>query len=136
MSNFPIIARSNKCYPCSYHKIYPRRKTLCLLPFDGSLSLSLFGTATMDDVNISASHINALTKISNNIVNALQKHNEHMTSFMSTANKRMDNLQFFFKTQKFLVHHSEIPPHIWKTPTLIIQSYIPCTNELYIITSN
>lgn len=65
-----------------------------LYPFDGSLSLSLFGTATMDDVNISASHINALTKISNNIVNALQKHNEHMTSFMSTANKRMDYLQF------------------------------------------
>lgn len=65
-----------------------------LCPFDGSLSLSLFGTATMDDVNISASHINALTKISNNIVNALQKHNEHMTSFMSTANKRMDYLQF------------------------------------------
>lgn len=65
-----------------------------LYPFDGSLSLSLFGTATMDDVNISASHINALTKTSNNIVNALQKHNEHMTSFMSTANKRMDYLQF------------------------------------------
>lgn len=65
-----------------------------LCPFDGSLSLSLFGTATMDDVNISASHINALTKTSNNIVNALQKHNEHMTSFMSTANKRMDYLQF------------------------------------------
>lgn len=65
-----------------------------LCPFDGSLSLSLFGTATMDDVNISASHINALTKTSNNIVNALQKHNEHVTSFMSTANKRMDYLQF------------------------------------------
>lgn len=65
-----------------------------LYPFDGSLSLSLFGTATMDDVNISASHINALTKTSNNIVNALQKHNEYMTSFMSTANKRMDYLQF------------------------------------------
>lgn len=65
-----------------------------LYPFDGSLSLSLFGTATMDDVNISAFHINALTKTLNNIVNALQKHNEHMTSFMSTANKRMDYLQF------------------------------------------
>lgn len=65
-----------------------------LYPFDGSLSLSLFGTATMDDVNISASHINVLTKTLNNIVNALQKHNEHMTSFMSTANKRMDYLQF------------------------------------------
>lgn len=65
-----------------------------LYPFDGSLSLSLFGTATMDDVNISASQIDALTKTSNNIVNALQKHNEHVTSFMSTANKRMDYLQF------------------------------------------
>lgn len=48
----------------------------------------------MDDVNILASHINALTKTLDNIVNALQKHNEHMTLFMSTANKRMDNLQF------------------------------------------
>lgn len=77
-----------------YHKIEPRRKTRSLLPFVGSLSKSLFGTATMDDVNILASHINALTKTSNNIVNALQKHNEHITSFMSTSNKRMDNLQF------------------------------------------
>lgn len=77
-----------------YHMIEPIRKTWSLLPFVGYLSKSLFGTATMDDVNISASHINALTKTSNNIIYALQKHNEHMTSFMSTATKRMDYLQF------------------------------------------
>lgn len=72
-----------------YHKIEPRRKTRSLLPFVGYLSKSLFVTATMDDVNI-----NALTKTSNNIIYALQKHNEHMPSFVSTANKRMDYLQF------------------------------------------
>lgn len=77
-----------------FHKNQSKRKTRSLLPFVGSLSKSLFGTATMDDVNILASHINTLTQTSNNIVNALQKHSEHMTSYMATTNKRMDNLQF------------------------------------------
>lgn len=70
-----------------YDKIEPRRKTRSLLPFVGYLSKSLFVTATMDDVNISAPQINALTKTSNNIIYALQKHNEHMPSFVSTATK-------------------------------------------------
>lgn len=42
-----------------YHKNQSKSKTRSLLPFVGSLSKSLFGTATMDDVNILASYINA-----------------------------------------------------------------------------
>ena len=76
-----------------YHKKAPKRRTRSLLPFVGSLSKSLFGTATMEDVNILASHINSLTKTSMNVINALQKQNGQMTSFMATSNKRMDNLQ-------------------------------------------
>lgn len=76
-----------------YHKIEPRRKTRSLLPFVGYVSKSLYVTATMDDVNISAPQINALTKTSNNIIYALQKHNEHMPSFVSTANNCVNSKQ-------------------------------------------
>lgn len=77
-----------------FHKSNKSKKQpRALLPFIGSLSKGLFGTATMDDVNILASHINSLTKTTQNIANALKQHGAHMSSYMATANKRMDNLQ-------------------------------------------
>ena len=77
-----------------YHKVNKsKRQRRSLLPFIGSLSKGLFGTATMDDVNILASHINSLTKTTENIAHALKLHGSHMSSYMATANKRMDNLQ-------------------------------------------
>lgn len=70
-----------------------KKQRRALLPFIGSLYKGLFGTATMDDVNILASHINSLTKTTINMANALKQHTSHMSSYMATANKRMDNLQ-------------------------------------------
>ena len=46
----------------------------------------------MDDVNILASHMNKLNKMATNLAKALTKHEDHLSSFMETANSRMDNL--------------------------------------------
>lgn len=63
-----------------------------LLGFVGSLSKSLFGTATMDDVNILAQHINELTKTTITMSNTLQRHGAHFSSFMSYVDNRTSNL--------------------------------------------
>lgn len=70
-----------------------RRQTRSLLPFVGSMSKSLFGTATMDDVNILASHINMLTRHTNQMANLLVQHSDHLSSFMKLTDSRMNNLK-------------------------------------------
>lgn len=70
-----------------------RRQTRSLLPFVGSLFKSLFGTATMDDVNILASHINMLTRHTNQMANLLVQHSDHLSSFMKLTDSRMNNLK-------------------------------------------
>lgn len=63
------------------HSLMPKSDILrtmktkrALLSFVGSLSKSLFGTATMDDVNILARHINQLTRTTILISKTLQQH--------------------------------------------------------------
>lgn len=46
----------------------------------------------MNDVSILASHINALTKTSNTIVNTLHQHASHISSFMKVMDERTTNL--------------------------------------------
>lgn len=46
----------------------------------------------MNDVNILASHINALKKTSNTIVNTLHQHASHISSFMKVLDERTTNL--------------------------------------------
>lgn len=48
-----------------------------ILGFVGSLSKTLFGTATMDDVNILAQHINALTSRAILLTKAVTQHSNH-----------------------------------------------------------
>ena len=55
------------------------RQSRVLLPFVGSLSKSIFGTATMDDVNI----LNAMNIKTENIAKALQQNGAHLSSFIS-----------------------------------------------------
>ena len=69
------------------------RSRKSLLPFVGDLSKNIFGTATMDDVNILKAHINALTKNSRKVANFMKMQTDHFSSFMSTTNKRFDNIQ-------------------------------------------
>lgn len=73
-------------------KIHKSRSKRSLLPFIGKLSKGLFGTATMEDVNILAKHMNKLSKVSIGLSKALAQHEDHMSSFISSANDRMDNL--------------------------------------------
>ena len=63
-----------------------------LLPFLGQLSRSIFGTATVDDINVLSRHINELSRRTMKISNAIEQHGAHMSSYMEKANKRMDNL--------------------------------------------
>ena len=71
------------------HKSRSRRS---LLPFIGQFSKSLFGTATVDGVNILAKHMNAITKRTRQMASLLAQHEDDLSSFVTTANHRMDNL--------------------------------------------
>ena len=75
------------------HIHFANRSRKSLLPFVGDLSKNIFGTATMDDVNILKAHINALTKNSRKVANFMKMQTDHFSSFMSTTNKRFDNIQ-------------------------------------------
>ncbi|CAC5362566.1 unnamed protein product [Mytilus coruscus] len=68
-------------------------KSRALLPFIGSLSKSFFGTATMDDVNLLANHINKLLKRDKQMSRALEQHGSHISSFMKVVNHRFDKLK-------------------------------------------
>ncbi|XP_071098997.1 uncharacterized protein [Haliotis cracherodii] len=63
--------------------------TTMILSFVGSLSKTLFGTATIDDVNLLAKHINALTYP--NLSNVLKQHSSHLSSFMKLVDNRFKN---------------------------------------------
>ena len=72
--------------------VHKSRSKRALLPFIGTLSKGLFNTATMDDFNVLATHMNKLNKMATNLAKALTQHEDHLSSFMETANSRMDNL--------------------------------------------
>ena len=63
-----------------------------LLPFIGQFSKTLFGMATTDDVNTLSRHINVLSKRTNELGMALTQHGAHFSSYIRSANKRIDNL--------------------------------------------
>ena len=56
-----------------------------LLPFLRQLSPSIFGTATLDDINVLARHINELNRRTMKISNAIEQHGAHMSSFMEKS---------------------------------------------------
>lgn len=95
------------------HHIKGRGKR-SLLPFLGQISKNLFGVATVDDVNTLARHINELTRRTMKITNSLEQHGSHMSSFMSKANKRMDNLMNGIKTNEMAISyiHSQIQTNV------------------------
>ena len=81
------------------------RSKRSLLPFIGKLSKTLFGTATVEDFNVVAAHVNALTKRSRQIATALAQHAEHLSSFETKANDRMDNLMNGIKNNNVAIHY-------------------------------
>ncbi|XP_053372746.1 uncharacterized protein LOC128546347 [Mercenaria mercenaria] len=74
-------------------RIHKSRSKRTLLPFIGDLTKGLFGTATMEDVNIFlAKHMNKLAKMNIGLSKAFAQHEDHISSFISSADERMDNL--------------------------------------------
>lgn len=86
-------------------KVHKSRSKRSLLPFIGTLSKGLFGTATMDDVNILARHMNQLSKVSIQLSKALSQHEDHMSSYISAANERMDNLMSGVKQNMLAIRY-------------------------------
>lgn len=86
-----------------------RRYQRSLLPFIGDMVSGLFGTATMDDVNTLARHINALVTRTNIITKAVKQHGSHLSSFMKVVDDRMTNLkngiENNFKTLNNVLHN-------------------------------
>lgn len=73
-------------------KIFDNRQSRSLLPFIGSLAKGLFGTATMEDVNLLARHINALNRRTQLLTSTLHQHGDHLSSFVSLIDKKTANL--------------------------------------------
>ncbi|CAC5388717.1 unnamed protein product [Mytilus coruscus] len=63
-----------------------------LFDFIGSISKSLFGTATTEDVNRLAKHVNILIRRNNEFAKDITHHDKLLSSYMSKTNKRFDNI--------------------------------------------
>ena len=87
-----------------------RRGKRSLLPFIGQLSKALFGTATDDDVDTLNQHVNALTKRTQKLGIALEQHAQHLSSYITKANARMDNMVNGIKENELAIEyvHAEI----------------------------
>lgn len=87
-----------------------------ILPFIGQLSKPLFGTATIEDVEILAKHMNVLTRKTMKIVDALEQHQSHLSSYISSANRRMDYLMKGIKAneEQIQVFHRQVQAGIHK----------------------
>lgn len=87
------------------------RSRRSLLPFIGKFSKTLFGTATVDDVNVLAGHINALNRKTQTLTDALVQHGKHLSSFMAQSNKRMDNLLEGVKQNHIAIQYIDAQLH-------------------------
>ena len=67
------------------------RSKRSLLPFIGQLSKSIFGTATVRDVEILQSHISSVIQNSNKLESAFKYQSNKLSSFMSIVDNRITN---------------------------------------------
>lgn len=68
------------------------RITRSILPFVGDMSKTLFGTATFEDVQLLARHINALNKLTRNVVKSVHLHENNLSSYIKTVDDRITNI--------------------------------------------
>ena len=120
----------------THTKITKGKSKRAILSFVGQLSKTLFGTATMDDVNILAQHINALTVRTIKLTNAMSQHDKHESSFMASVDKRISNLVTEISNnhkelndlQKTLANNVyDMESFILKTETIILQTIAKST---------
>ena len=63
-----------------------------LFDFIGEISKSLFGTATASDISTLQRHMQTLNRNNAKLAKAMAVHEKHLSSFISTVNKRFDNV--------------------------------------------
>jgi len=80
------------------------RSKRALLGFVGSFAKTLFGTATTQDVNILAAHINSLTKTEIKAANIFARQAKHLSSFMSLEDTRFNNAMKGIKANHYAIH--------------------------------
>ena len=71
----------------------PSRSKRALLPFIGSLSHTLFGTATSKEVNRLKEHILSLENKEITMASQFEKHSKDLSSFMSLTNDRLSSFK-------------------------------------------
>ena len=83
----------------SIKKLIPERQLInrnrrrrSVLPFIGDISRSIFGTATVKDVERMARHINSLNRISTKLIKSVEQHENDLSSFMTASDERMNNI--------------------------------------------
>ncbi|CAC5415176.1 unnamed protein product [Mytilus coruscus] len=91
-----------------------------LFDFIGSMSRSLFGTATVKGVQKLARHINILAERNNKFAKAMSHHDEELSSFMTNTDSRFSNMirgiqkyydsiqNVTFETAKFVAHFEDV----------------------------
>lgn len=67
------------------------RRKRSFLPFFGELSKTLFGTATVDDVNNLKRSIQRIQRQNNLMTTAFEHQMEHFSSFLTSADQRLNN---------------------------------------------
>ena len=77
--------------PTKTHKRIKER--MVLLPFVGQLSRSLFGTASLDDVQGLANTLNAVVQIVNRQRDVFKRTDDHFASYIQIANEHFKTLE-------------------------------------------
>ncbi|KAL5009348.1 hypothetical protein ScPMuIL_014929, partial [Solemya velum] len=75
----------------------PSKTKRALFGFVADWSKSIFGTATIKDVQILSQHIKHLTTRTDKVLDTLEQHGQHMSSYMTTTNERVNLLQSHVK---------------------------------------
>ena len=86
-----------------------------LFPFIGKLSSSLFGTVSEDDLNVVASHVQSISKSQSQLLNAFQVQTEHMSSYMSLSQERMNNFDELVHKQYVALFDTILADRQWLT---------------------
>ena len=76
-----------------------------LFGFIGQISKTAFGTATMDDVNLLARHINTLKNQESKLIKSVQQHENHLSSFIQASDERMSNLRSGIEQNHMAITH-------------------------------
>lgn len=83
------------------------RSKRSLLPFIGQLSKSLFGTASMGDIQLLASKILALKQRQDGILSNAQQFSGHLASYVQSTNDRIDGITEGMKENHIAIENLE-----------------------------